>query len=255
MAILEQFRLDGQVALVTGAGRGIGQAVAVALAEYGADIAGLYNTRYEETQQQVTALGRRFLPVHANLEAAANDDLTAVVGGVVDKLGRLDILVNNAGIIRRTPAMDYSEEDWNAVLQVNLKAVFFLSQASARVMKLEGRGKIIQIASLLAYQGGITVPSYTAAKHGVTGLTKALANEWAPLRINVNAIAPGYIATDNTAALRADPERNPAILNRIPRGRWGKPEDLKSAAVFLASPASDYVHGTTIIVDGGWMAR
>ena len=255
MGILDQFRLDGRVALVTGVGRGIGQAMAMGLAEYGADIAGLYNTRYEETQQMVTNLGRRFLPVQANLETATTDDLSDAVGQVVNEFGRLDILVNNAGIVRRTPAIDYPESDWDAVLQVNLKSAFFLAQASARVMVDNQSGKIINVASLLTFQGGITVPSYAAAKHGLAGLTKALANEWAALGINVNAIAPGYIKTDNTAALQADPVRYPAILKRIPAGRWGTPDDLKSATIFLASAASDYVHGAVLTVDGGWMGR
>lgn len=255
MGILDQFRVDGQVALVTGVGRGIGQAMAVALAEYGADIAGLYNTRYEETEQMVKGVGRRFLPVQADLETASTDVLSDMIDRVVSEFGRLDILINNAGIIRRTPAMEYSEPDWDAVLQINLKSVFFLSQAAARVMADQKRGKIIHVASLLAFQGGITVPSYAAAKHGLAGLTKAMANEWASLGINVNAIAPGYIETDNTTALRNDPVRYPAILKRIPVGRWGTPDDLKGVAVFLASAASDYVHGAVLTVDGGWMAR
>ena len=255
MGVLDQFRVDGQVALVTGVGRGIGQAMAVALAEYGANIAGLYNTRYEETQQMVSDLGKRFLPVQTDLETARTDDLSNVIDQVIDAFGRLDILINNAGIIRRTPAIEYSETDWDAVLQVDLKSVFFLSQAAARAMAERKKGKIIHIVSLLAFQGGITVPSYAAAKHGMVGLTKAMANEWATLGINVNAIAPGYIKTDNTAALQADPVRYPAILKRIPAGRWGNPDDLKSATVFLASEASNYVHGTVITVDGGWMGR
>jgi 2-deoxy-D-gluconate 3-dehydrogenase len=178
-----------------------------------------------------------------------------VVDQVVAEYGRLDILVNNAGIVRRSPAIDYSEEDWNAVLQVNMHSVFFLSQAAARVMLKQSSGKIIQVASLLSFQGGIYVPPYAASKHAVAGLTKALANEWAPLGINVNAIAPGYIETDNNTALRADPVRYQAISERIPMGRWGQPDDLKGVTVFLASAASDYVHGTIITVDGGWMGR
>jgi 2-deoxy-D-gluconate 3-dehydrogenase len=255
LGILDQFRVDGQVALVTGVGRGIGQAMAAALAEYGADIAGLYNTRYEESQQMVSGLGKRFLPVQTNLEIATVDDLSDVVGRVVDEFGRLDILINNAGIVLRNPAMDYSEADWDAVLQVNLKSAFFLSQAAARVMADQKKGKIIHVASLLTFQGGITVPSYAAAKHGIAGLTKAMANEWAGLGINVNAIAPGYIRTDNTAALQTDSVRAPAILKRIPAGRWGTPDDLKGVTVFLASAASDYMHGTVVTVDGGWMGR
>lgn len=255
MAVVDLFRLDDKVALVTGVGRGLGQALALALAEAGADIAGLYHTRYEETQAQVEALGRRFLPIPCDLRMATVDQLAEVVDKTVRDLGRLDILVNNAGIIRRAPALEYSEQDWDDVLQVNLKAVFFLSQAAARVMARRGGGKIIHVASMLSFQGGILVPSYTAAKSGVAGLTRALANEWAPLGINVNAIAPGYMETENTAPLRSDPERNPAILARIPAGRWGKPDDLKGVVVFLASAASDYLHGSIVAVDGGWLAR
>ena len=183
------------------------------------------------------------------------DDLNQVVDQIVMDLGRLDILVNNAGIIRRAPALDFREEDWDDVLQINLKAAFFLSQAAARVMVPQGHGKIINIASMLSFQGGIFVPSYTAAKSGIAGITRALANEWAKYGLNVNAIAPGYMATDNTAALRADTNRASAILERIPAGRWGMPDDLKGAVVFLASPASDYMHGAILPVDGGWLTR
>jgi 2-deoxy-D-gluconate 3-dehydrogenase len=255
MNIIDLFRLDGKVALVTGVGRGLGQAMAIGLAEVGADIAGLYQTHYEETLAQVEALGRRFLPVQCDLREASVDRLNQVVDQVVRELGGLDILVNNAGIIRRTPAMEFSEQDWDDVIQVNLKSLFFLSQAAARVMAAQGSGKIIHIASLLSFQGGILIPPYTAAKSGVAGLTRAMANEWAGRGINVNAIAPGYMATDNTAALRADPQRNPAILARIPAGHWGQPEDLKGVVVFLASAASSYMHGSIVCVDGGWLAR
>ncbi|MAS34130.1 MAG: 2-deoxy-D-gluconate 3-dehydrogenase [Anaerolineaceae bacterium] len=255
MTVLDMFRLDGQVALVTGVGRGLGQAMAVALAEAGADIAGLYNTRYQDTQTQIETLGRQFLPIQADLQQAGPDELNKVVEQVVDQFDRLDILVNNAGIILRSPAMEYPADDWNAVLNVNLNAAFYLSQAAARVMQGQGKGKIIQIASLLSFQGGIFVPAYAAAKSGLAGLTKALANEWAPLGINVNAIAPGYIATDNTAALQADATRNAAILGRIPVGRWGQPEDLKGLTLYLASSASDYMHGSIINIDGGWLGR
>jgi 2-deoxy-D-gluconate 3-dehydrogenase len=225
------------------------------LAEAGADIAGLYHTRYEETQAQVEALGCRFLPVHCDLLEATAARLNEIVGQVVQDLGRLDILVNNAGIIRRAPALEFSEQDWDAVIQVNLKSLFFLSQAAARVMAEHGGGKIIHIASMLSFQGGILVPSYTASKSGISGLTRALANEWASKGINVNAIAPGYMATDNTAPLRADPVRSKNILGRIPVGRWGEPDDLKGVVVFLASAASDYMHGAIVPVDGGWLAR
>lgn len=255
MGVLELFQLDGKVALVTGVGRGLGQAMAVGLAEAGADIAGLYRTNYEESQAQVESLGRRFLPVPCDLETATVAQLNEVVAQVVGEMGHLDILVNNAGIIRRAPALEFREEDWDAVIQVNLKALFFLSQAAAGVMMDQGGGKIIHIASMLSFQGGILIPPYTAAKSGVAGLTRALANEWAAKGINVNAIAPGYMATDNTAPLRADPERNPAIVARIPAGAWGQPEDLKGVVVFLASEASSYMHGTVVPVDGGWLAR
>jgi 2-deoxy-D-gluconate 3-dehydrogenase len=255
MNILDSFRLDGKVALVTGAGRGLGQAMAIGLAEAGADIAGLDIISCEETQAQVEALERRFLSVECDLREATIAQLNEVVNQVVREMGRLDILVNNAGIIRREPALEFSEQYWDDVLQINLKALFFLSQAAARVMDEQGGGKIINIASMLSFQGGILVPSYTAAKSGVAGLTRALANEWAAKGINVNAIAPGYMATDNTAPLRADPQRSQAILARIPVGRWGQPADLKGVAVFLASAASDYMHGAIVPVDGGWLTR
>ncbi len=253
--ILDNFRLNGRVALVTGARQGLGQAMALALAEAGADIAALDRSDVDETGARVTALGRRAMPVQCDLGAASVADLQHVVEQVVARLGRLDILVNNAGIIRRAPALEFGEADWDDVLQINLKALFFLSQAAAKVMVKQGGGKIINTASMLSFQGGVIVPSYTAAKSGVAGVTRALANEWAKHNINVNAIAPGYMATDNTAALRADPLRSASILDRIPAGRWGEPDDLKGIAVFLASPASDYVHGAIIPVDGGWLAR
>ena len=253
--ILDAFRLDGQVALVTGGTRGLGAGLAVGLAEAGADICVLGRTPAVETGAAVTSLGRRFAEVPCDLLTATPAGLQAAVGDVVARMGRIDILVNNAGIIRRSPAIDFSEADWDHVLQVNLKAPYFLSQAAARAMAPNGRGKIIHIASMLSFQGGILVSSYTAAKSGIAGLTHALANEWAGRRINVNAIAPGYMATDVTAPLRADEQRNRAILDRIPAGRWGASDDLKGAVVFLASPASDYVHGTILPVDGGWLSR
>ena len=255
MTILNSFKLDGKVALVTGAGRGLGQAMAVALADAGADVAGLYLNNYAETETAVTALGRHFLPLQINLATASVDDLNQLVAQIQRELGSFDILVNNAGIIRRAPAVDFSETDWNTVIQVNLNALFFLSQAAGQIMMAQGSGKIINIASMLSFQGGITVPAYTAAKSAVAGLTKALANEWAASGINVNAIAPGYMATDNTAPLQADEKRNQAILERIPAQRWGIPEDLGGITVFLASVASDYMHGAIIPVDGGWLAR
>lgn len=253
--ILEKFRLDGRVALVTGATAGLGQATAVALAEAGASIVSLGRRPGDETGQQVAALGRPFSHISCDLAAASVADLQNVVAQVVSDMGRLDILVNNAGIIRRAPALEFSEADWDDVLQVNLKAVFFLSQAAARQMVGQGGGKIINIASMLSFQGGILVPAYTAAKSGLAGLTRTLANEWAKHHINVNAIAPGYMATDNTAVLQADPVRNQAILDRIPAGHWGTPDELKGAAVFLASAASDYMHGAIVPVDGGWLGR
>lgn len=255
MSILDLFRLDGKVALVTGVGRGLGQAMALALAEAGADVAGLYQNYYAETQARVEALGRRFLPLHCDLQQATVAELRDAVDQVVRGLGRLDILVNNAGTTRRAPALEFDERDWDLVIQVNLKALFFLSQAAARVMVEQGGGKIINIASMLSYQGGILIPAYTAAKSGVAGLTRALANEWAASGVNVNAIAPGYMATDNTAPLRADPVRNEAILARIPAGDWGEANDLQGAVVYLASEASRYVHGSLLAVDGGWLAR
>ena len=254
------FDLTGRVALVTGAGRGIGLGMAVALADAGADIACLYNTRYSDVQQAVEARGRRFLPIQLDLTTATPEQLSGVVQTVANSLGRLDILVNNACIIRRTEAIDYAVTDWDATLQVNLNSAFFLAQAAARIMMQQPiengfRGKIIQVASVLAFQGGIRVLAYTAAKHALVGMTQALGNEWARHGINVNAIAPGYIVTDNTEALRNDPDRSKAILERIPAGRWGQPEDLAGVTLFLASAASNYVSGTTIVVDGGWLAR
>jgi 2-deoxy-D-gluconate 3-dehydrogenase len=256
MSVFESFSLQGKVALVTGASQGLGQAMAVALAEAGADVAGLDRTpNCDETRAQVEALGRRFLTLSVDLLAASAADLHRTVTQVVETLGRLDILVNNAGIIRRAPALEFSEEDWDSVITINQRAVFFLSQAAGRVMKAQGGGKIINVASMLSFQGGILVPSYTASKSAVAGLTRALANEWAAYNINVNAIAPGYMATANTAPLRADADRSQSILARIPAGRWGKPDDLKGIVVFLASEAASYLYGAIIPVDGGWMAR
>ena len=253
--ILDKFKLDGKVALVTGASVGLGQAMAVALAEAGADVAAHchFDGEAAETCAKVEALGRK-----AASFAGDMSDKSApkrIVEETVEKFGRIDILVNNAGMIRRTPAVDFSEEDWSTVLEVNLSSVFRLSQAAARQMIAQGGGKIVNIASLLSFQGGITVPAYTASKSGVAGLTKAFANEWAKNNINVNAIAPGYMATNNTTALRADENRNRQILERIPAERWGTPEDLAGAVVFLSSAASDYLQGHILVVDGGWMAR
>ena len=247
------FDLSGRVAVITGANTGIGQGIALALAAAGADIAAVGRTPAEETVEKVRALGRRAEIVSADLSTI--EPVNRVVDESVEKLGGLDILVNNAGIIRRADSLEFSEEDWDAVIDTNLKSVFFLCQAAARHMVRQGRGKIINIASMLSFQGGIRVPSYTASKSGIAGLTKLLANEWAAKGINVNAIAPGYIATNNTAALQADETRNRQIMERIPAGRWGSPDDLGGAAVFLASAAADYVQGHVLAVDGGWLAR
>lgn len=248
------FDLTGKVALVTGANTGIGQAVAVALASAGADIAVAGRSAPDETAALVEALGRRFLALDADLSSTG--PIADTVATAVERLGAVDILVNNAGIIRRADSLDFTEADWDAVMDVNLKSVFFLCQAFGRhVIGRGGRGKIVNIASLLSFQGGIRVPSYTASKSGVAGITKLLANEWAAKGINVNAIAPGYVVTNNTVALRADEKRNAEILSRIPAGRWSVPEDLAGPAIFLASAASDYVHGTVLPVDGGWLAR
>lgn len=253
--ILDQFRLDNKIALVTGAGRGLGQGIALGLAEAGADIAGLDRSGSPETAAQVRALGRRYLEIECDLLSASVADLNGVVARVENELGPLDILVNNAGIIRRAPAVDFSESDWDDVLQINLRAVFFLAQAAGKVMLARGNGKIINVASMLSYQGGVIVPSYTAAKSGVAGITRGLANEWAGTGVNVNAIAPGYMATDNTAPIRANAERSESILARIPAGRWGTPEDLQGAVILLASEAGRYMHGAIVPIDGGWLAR
>jgi 2-deoxy-D-gluconate 3-dehydrogenase len=248
------FRLDGRCALVTGAGRGLGQAMAVALAEAGADVAGVDIVDMDETRARIEALERSFTAIEQDLRGPAA--ARQVVERAAGAMGRLDILVNNAGIIRRADSIDFTESDWDDVIDLNLKSVFFLAQAAARQFLAQGGGgKIINIASMLSFQGGIRVPSYTASKSGVLGLTRLLANEWAAKRINVNAIAPGYMATANTAPLRADAVRSAEILGRIPAGRWGEPEDLAGTVVFLCSSASDYVHGSVIAVDGGWLAR
>jgi 2-dehydro-3-deoxy-D-gluconate 5-dehydrogenase len=256
MNVLDQFRLDDRIALVTGANRGLGQAMALGLAEAGAHVAGLNRSQDDGgTGEQVQALGRRYLHIPMDLLETDNGRAQEIIQQVTTHYGRLDILVNNAGIIRRASALDFTEGDWDAVLQVNLRAAFLLAQAAARVMMQQGSGKIINVASMLSYQGGIRVLAYTAAKHGLIGLTRALATELAAHNINVNAIAPGYMVTDNTAVLRADQQRNAEITGRIPAERWGQPEELKGATVFLASSAADYVHGAVIDVDGGWLAR
>ena len=247
------FDLSGKVAVVTGANTGIGQGIALALAEAGADIAAVGRSRPDETAAAVAETGRRFLSVSADL--SSTEPVDRIVREMEQALGPIDILVNNAGIIRRADAVDFTEADWDQVVDTNLKSAFFLSQAVGRGMIARGGGKIINIASMLSFQGGMRVASYTASKSGLAGLTRLLANEWAARGVNVNAIAPGYFVTNNTEALRQDEGRSREILGRIPAGRWGRPSDLGGAAVFLASSASDYVHGAVLPVDGGWLAR
>ena len=256
MGVLDDFNLDGKVALVTGAARGLGQGIARGLAEAGADVAALDIVSVDETGDLVQNEGRRFHAMNVDLLESDAKLAAEVVEECVSELGRLDIHVNNAGIIRRAPALEFGEDDWEAVIKINLSAAFYLSQAAARHFVEEGRGgKIINTASVLSYEGGMIVPSYSASKAGIANLTRALANEWAPLGINVNAIAPSYFTTELTSALREDTERSEALLARLPAGRFGEPEDLKGAAVFLASDAADYVHGAIVPVDGGWLAR
>ena len=252
--ILDDFGLDGRVAVVTGSSTGLGQGMALGLAEAGADIVGVDYVESSETAKMISDLGRTYVEVTADLSTI--EPIEGIVRTTLEKLGRLDIVVNNAGIIRRADATEFSEKDWDDVMNVNVKSIFFLAQAAGRHWIEEGkRGKIINTASLLSFQGGIRVPSYTASKSGVAGITRLLANEWASRGINVNAIAPGYMATNNTEALRNDPKRSAELLGRIPADRWGLPADLKGAAVFLASSASDYVNGHVLVVDGGWMGR
>ena len=252
--ILNSFDLTGKVAIVTGCDTGLGQGMAVGLAQAGCDIVGINIVEPTDTIAKIEALGRKFLSLKADV--SKTEELPRLVDQAVSHFGHVDILVNNAGIIRREDAIKFSEKDWDDVMNINVKSVFFMSQAVARQVMAQGKGgKIINIASMLSYQGGIRVPSYTASKSGVMGITRLMANEWAQNGINVNAIAPGYMATNNTAQLRADQDRNDAILGRIPAARWGTPEDLMGPVVFLASPASDYINGYTVAVDGGWLAR
>jgi 2-deoxy-D-gluconate 3-dehydrogenase len=251
---LPSFNLAGKVALVTGCNTGLGQAMAIALAEAGADIVGINRSSPTDAEKAVKAAGRKFFDLRADV--GQTDKLAGLVKQAVELAGRIDILVNNAGIIRRNDSIDFTEKDWDDVMDVNLKSVFFLSQAAAKQFIAQGQGgKIINIASMLSFQGGIRVPSYTSSKSGVLGLTKIMANEWAKHGINVNAIAPGYMDTNNTEAIRADAQRNAEILGRIPAGRWGQPEDMAGPVVFLASQASNYLQGHTMAVDGGWLAR
>jgi len=252
--ILDLFRLDGKTAIVTGARKGLGYGIAEGLAEAGANIVGVGPIEMPELAARIKELGRKFLFVNADLTSQKR--IPDIVNEAVSAMGGVDILVNNAGIIRRADILEFGEKDWDDVINVNMKSLFFLSQAVARQMAKQGRGgKIVNIASMLSFQGGIRVPSYTASKSAVAGLTKLLANDLAKYGVQVNAIAPGYMATDNTEALRKDPKRNDEILGRIPAGRWGTPDDLKGAAVFLASKASDYVTGYVVAVDGGWLSR
>lgn len=255
MGILDLFKLDGKTAIVTGCGRGLGLGIARGLAEAGADIFGVGRApEAPECEKAVEGCGRKFQYMEADLKS--QKCIPEIIERAAAAFGRLDILVNNAGTIRRADSLDFTEEDWDEVMNVNLKSLFFLSQAAAKQFIKQGSGgKLIHIASLLSFQGGIRIPSYTAAKSGVRGLTMLMANEWAQYGINANAIAPGYFETDNTQALRADAARNAEITRRIPAGRWGVPRDLAGTAVFLASAASDYLNGFTIAVDGGWLGR
>ncbi|WP_221274626.1 2-dehydro-3-deoxy-D-gluconate 5-dehydrogenase KduD [Thaumasiovibrio subtropicus] len=252
--ILNAFNLEGKVAIVTGCDTGLGQGMALGLAQAGCDIVGVNIVEPTDTIEKIKETGRRFLDIRANL--MKTDDIAGIVDQAVTEFGKVDILVNNAGIIRREDAINFSEKDWDEVMDINVKSVFFMSQAVAKQFIAQGNGgKIVNIASMLSFQGGIRVPSYTASKSGVMGITRLMANEWAKHNINVNAIAPGYMATNNTAALRADEARNAAILERIPADRWGEPQDLAGPVVFLASDAGSYVNGYTLAVDGGWLAR
>lgn len=252
--VLNAFDLTGKVAIVTGCDTGLGQGMTLGLAQAGCDIVGVNRRIPHETAEKVQALSRRFTAIQADL--SRQDEIETIVDRAVAAMGRVDILVNNAGTIRRADALSFSEKDWDEVINLNLKSVFFLSQAVARQFIQQGDGgKIVNIASMLSFQGGIRVPSYTASKSGVLGITRLMANEWAGHRINVNAIAPGYMATNNTQQLREDAERSKAILDRIPAGRWGVPDDLQGPVVFLASRAADYISGFTLAVDGGWLAR
>lgn len=252
--IKDMFNLQGKVAIVTGCNTGLGQAVAIGLAEAGCAIVGVNRSQPVETEKIMSDRGFPFLDVRADL--GKQEEIDAIIAQALEKFSRIDILVNNAGIIRRQDALEFSEQNWDDVMNVNSKTVFFLAQAAAKQFIAQGEGgKIINIASMLSFQGGIRVPSYTASKSAVMGITRAMANEWAQYNININAIAPGYMATNNTQALRDDTARNSAILERIPAQRWGDPQDIAGAAIFLASRGADYINGHTLAVDGGWLAR
>lgn len=252
--ILDKFKLDGKVAIVTGAAQGLGQGIAIGLAEAGADVALVDILSTNETAEKIKALGKKTVSIKANLISL--DCVRPIIDQTLETLGKIDILVNNAGIIRRAPITEFTEKDWDDVININQKTLFFLTQSVAKVMiDQKSGGKVINTASMLSFQGGILVPSYTASKSAVMGLTRLMANELGAYNINVNAIAPGYMATENTRPLRENPDRNKAILDRIPAGRWGTPDDLKGIAVFLASEASSYMQGYTVAVDGGWLAR
>ncbi len=250
--ILDAYRLEGQVAVVTGGTKGLGRAVVQALAEAGADLFVVSRTPSTETEAAVRSLGRRY--VHHAADLTQREQTRAVIPAAVSALGDVHILVNNAGVIRRAPAEEYTEAEWDMILEIDLSAAFLLSQAAGKIMLARGRGKIINIASILSFEGGMNVVAYAAAKHGVAGMTKALANDWAGKGVNVNAIAPGFFATDLTAAIQQDAARSQSITARTPVGRWGTPEDIAGAALFLASAASDFVHGVILPVDGGWLA-
>ncbi|MCI9063053.1 MAG: 2-dehydro-3-deoxy-D-gluconate 5-dehydrogenase KduD [Clostridia bacterium] len=252
--MLEMFSLEGKNAIVTGSSRGLGQEMCIALAKAGANIVGVSSSSSEETKEKVEQIGKKFVEIQADL--TKTDKIEEIIETAKKELGSIDILINNAGMIKREDALEYSEENWDNVINLNLRTLFFLSQKVAQEFVKQGNGgKIINIASMLSFQGGIRVPAYTASKSAVMGLTKALANEWSKYNINVNAIAPGYMATDNTKQLRDDEQRSQEILDRIPMGRWGTPKDLSGTAIFLSSSASDYISGYTIAVDGGWLAR
>jgi 2-deoxy-D-gluconate 3-dehydrogenase len=250
--ILDRFRLDGKIAVVTGGTKGIGKAMTLALAEAGADIAAVSRKPDADLEKAILALGRQYQ--HHSADLTKREETRKVMPAVVEKMGAVDILINNAGIIRRSPAIEHSEDDWDATLEIDLTATFILSQAAGQIMLKKRRGKIINVASVLAFQGGLNVAGYVSAKHGVAGLTKALANDWASKGINVNALAPSFFITELTKAIQEDPDRSKSITARTPAGRWGIAEDMAGAAVFLASPASDFINGVILPVDGGWMA-